>query len=81
MKKPVVTFVLEIYMNGANDYTLRNEFSSSQYGGEENAYLLARSVGEEYNKNGNDFVIYKETIEPVGYVLSEKTKRRLLNEK
>ena len=50
MKKSVVTYVLIVYMNDAKDYTLKNEFPASKYGGETEAYQLAKAVGEEYNK-------------------------------
>ncbi len=78
MKNSVVTYVLIVYMDGSKDYTLKNEFPASEYGGEVKAYELAKAVGEEYNKMGHDFVIMQETITPVHYVISEKNKERLL---
>ena len=78
MKKSVVTYVLMVYMNDSKDYTLKNEFPSNKYGGEAEAYKLAKAVGEEYNKLGHDYVIIQETITPVSYVISEKNKGKFL---
>lgn len=78
MKKSVVTYVLIVYMNDAKDYTLKNEFPASKYGGETEAYQLAKAVGEEYNKLGHDYAIMQETITPVHYVISGKNKERLM---
>jgi hypothetical protein len=78
MKNSVVTYVLMVYMDGAKDYTLKNEFPANAYGGESQAYKLAKAVGEEYNKQGHDFVIMQEVITPVHYIISEKNKERLL---
>lgn len=79
MKKPVVTYVLVIYMEGVEGYTLKQEFKTSVHG-DVNALALAKEVGLEYNKRGHDFVIYKETIEPVNYVISDQTKELVANE-
>lgn len=68
MKKPVVTFVLEIFMS--KDYSFKTIFPASEYGGEEPAYLIAKSIGDEYNRDGHDFVIYKETVEAVSFVVT-----------
>ena len=70
----VVTYVLLVYMNGEKDYALKNEFPASEYGGDEEAFTIAKSVGMEFNKQGHDYAIMKETITPVNCVLSRKNK-------
>ena len=80
MEKSVVTYVLLVYMDGTTDYTLKNEFPASQYGGEENALSIAKSVGMEFNKQGHDYAIMKETITPVNYILSKRDKGVLTHE-
>lgn len=72
MRKPIVTFVLMIYIEGPNGYKLKNEYPVSDYKSEEEALCMAKLIASEYNKKGYDYAIFREVVEPIKYVLSNE---------
>ena len=63
--KTITTYTLIVYMKHNKEImTIKSKFDESQL-------QVAKALGESYNKQGHDFLIVKETLEPVKYVLSK----------
>ena len=72
-----IKYVLIVYMKKDGGIcTLKNEFPATPENAQR-AFEMANAIGLEYNKKGHDFAIFKETIEPVKYIMSEDMKAHI----
>ena len=59
------TYTLIVYMKRNKEImTIKSKFDESQL-------QVAKALGESYNKRGHNYMIVKETVEPVKYVLDK----------
>lgn len=63
--KTTTTYTLIVYMKRNKEImTIKSKFDESQL-------QVAKALGESYNKRGHNYMIVKETVEPVKYVLDK----------
>ena len=63
--KTTTSYTLIVYMKHNKEImTIKSKFDESQL-------QMAKALGESYNRRGHDYMIVKETVEPVKFVLSK----------
>ena len=63
--KTTTSYTLIVYMKHNKEImTIKSKFDESQL-------QMAKALGESYNRRGHEYCIFKETVEPVKFVLSK----------